>query len=69
MALTASLEQVGGALQKAQAAYDDTYKRLHTGNNNVVRLGQQLKKTARLQSKKEFSAALTEAVEENIDQE
>ena len=69
VALTASLEQVGGALQKAQAAYDDTYKRLHTGNNNVVRLGQQLKKTARLQSKKEFSAALTEAVEENIDQE
>lgn len=64
VALTASLEQVGGALQKAQAAYEDTYKRLHTGNNNVVRLGQQLKKTARLQSKKEFSAALTEAVEE-----
>ena len=64
VALTASLEQVGTALQKAQSAYDDTYKRLHTGNNNVVRLGQQLKKTARLQSKKEFSAALTEAVEE-----
>lgn len=69
VALTASLEQVGTALQKAQAAYDDTYKRLHTGNNNVVRLGQQLKKTARLQSKKEFSVALTEAVEEDIDQE
>lgn len=69
VALTASLEQVGGALQKAQAAYEDTYKRLHTGNNNVVRLGQQLKKTARLQSKKEFSAALTEAVEENTDEE
>ena len=65
VALTASLEQVGGALQKAQAAYEDTYKRLHTGNNNVVRLGQQLKKTARLHSKKEFSATLTEAVEEN----
>ncbi|MBR5821123.1 MAG: DNA recombination protein RmuC [Alistipes sp.] len=64
VALTASLEQVGTALQKAQSAYDDTYKRLHTGNNNVVRLGQQLKKTARLHSKKEFSAALTEAVEE-----
>ena len=64
VALTASLEQVGTALQKAQSAYDDTYKRLHTGNNNVVRLGQQLKKTARLQSKKEFSTALTEAVEE-----
>ena len=69
VALTASLEQVGTALQKAQTAYDDTYKRLHTGNNNMVRLGQQLKKTARLQSKKEFSAALTEAVEENEDEE
>ncbi|MBR5465398.1 MAG: DNA recombination protein RmuC [Alistipes sp.] len=64
VALTASLEQVGGALQKAQAAYEESYKRLHTGNNNIVRLGQQLKKTARLQSKKEFSAALTEAVDE-----
>ncbi len=69
VALTASLEQVGTALQKAQTAYDDTYKRLHTGNNNMVRLGQQLKKTARLQSKKEFSAALTEAVEENDTEE
>ena len=64
VSLTASLEQVGGALQKAQAAYEESYKRLHTGNNNIVRLGQQLKKTARLQSKKEFSAALTEAVDE-----
>lgn len=69
VALTASLEQVGTALQKAQAAYEDTYKRLHTGNNNVVRLGQQLKKTARLHSKKEFSTALTEAVEENETEE
>lgn len=69
VALTASLEQVGTALHKAQTAYDDTYKRLHTGNNNMVRLGQQLKKTARLQSKKEFSAALTEAVEENDTEE
>ncbi|MDO4759075.1 MAG: DNA recombination protein RmuC [Rikenellaceae bacterium] len=65
VALTASLEQVGASLSKAQAAYNDAHKRLTSGNNNIVRVGEQLKKTARLQSKKEFSAALSEAVEEN----
>lgn len=63
VALTASLEQVGGALQKAQAAYDDAHKRLTSGNNNIVRVGEQLKKSARLQTKKEFSAALQEKLE------
>lgn len=60
VAFTASLEGVGAALQKAQTAYEDAHKRLATGNNNLVRVGLQLKETARLQSKKEFSAALQE---------
>ncbi len=64
VAFSASLEGVGAALQKAQAAYDDAHKRLSTGNNNLVRVGLQLKETARLQSKKEFSAALQEQVED-----
>lgn len=63
VAFSSSLESVGAALQKAQAAYDDAHKRLSTGNNNLVRVGLQLKETARLQSKKEFSATLQEKVE------
>lgn len=63
VAFSSSLESVGAALQKAQAAYDDAHKRLSTGNNNLVRVGLQLKETARLQSKKEFSATLQEQVE------
>lgn len=64
VAFTSSLEGVGAALQKAQAAYDDAHKRLSTGNNNLVRVGLHLKETARLQSKKEFSAALQEKAEQ-----
>ena len=63
VAFTASLEGVGAALEKAQAAYADAHKRLATGNNNLVRVGLQLKETARLQSKKEFSNALQEQAE------
>ena len=40
MAFAASLEGVGQALDLARAKYDDAYKRLHTGNNNIVRTGE-----------------------------
>lgn len=60
VAFSASLETVGAALGKAQEAYADARKRLASGNNNLVRVGLQLKETARLQSKKAFSAALQE---------
>ena len=63
VAFTASLESVGTALGKAQEAYADARKRLASGNNNLVRVGLQLKETARLQSKKSFSAALQEQAE------
>ena len=63
VAFTASLESVGTALGKAQEAYADARKRLASGNNNLVRVGLQLKETARLQSKKSFSAALQEHAE------
>ena len=39
VAFTTSLEGVGAALGKAREAYDDAYKRLHTGNDNIVRTG------------------------------
>ena len=63
VAFTASLESVGTALGQAPEAYADARKRLASGNNNLVRVGLQLKETARLQSKKSFSAALQEQAE------
>ena len=60
VAFTASLEGVGAALGKARDAYDDAYKRLCTGNDNIVRVGERLRKTARLQTKRNHSAATLE---------
>ncbi len=57
-AFTTSLEGVGAALDKARDAYEDARKRLCTGNDNIVRVGMRLQKTARLQSKKQFSARM-----------
>ncbi len=66
-AFTTSLEGVGTALAKAHDAYEDAKKRLTSGNDNLVRVGLRLQKTAHLQSKRKFPAALTEAAEENQD--
>ena len=61
VAFSDSLEGVGAALDAAKLKYDDAYKRLHTGNNNVVRLGERLKKlglpTKKQQSSKILAAA------------
>lgn len=55
------LEGVGTALDAAKSKYDEAYKRLHTGNNNIVRLGERLKKlglpTKKQQSAKSLAAA------------
>ena len=60
VAFTSSLEGVGTALDKAHDAYDDAYKRLCTGNDNIVRVGERLRRTARLQTKKKHSARTLE---------
>lgn len=60
VAFTSSLEGVGSALDKAREAYDDAYKRLCTGNDNIVRVGERLRKTARLQTRKQHSARTLE---------
>ncbi len=60
VAFTSSLEGVGTALDKARDAYDDAYKRLCTGNDNIVRVGERLRKTARLQTRKQHSARTLE---------
>lgn len=57
-----SMEGVGKALGDAKAKYDDAYKRMHTGNNNIVRLGERLKKLG-LPTKKQQSAKALAAAE------
>ncbi|MDE5815339.1 MAG: DNA recombination protein RmuC, partial [Alistipes sp.] len=59
-AFATSLEGVGAALDKARDAYDDARKRLTSGNDNMLRVGMRLQKTASLQSKKQFPARLLE---------
>lgn len=68
VAFTESLEGVGAALDQARTKYDDAYKRLHTGNNNIVRLGERLRKLG-LPTKKRQSAKALEGAEPEIDTE
>ena len=58
---TEQLEGVGSALDTAKSKYDEAYKRLHTGNNNIVRLGERLKKLGLPTKKHQSSKALAEA--------
>ncbi len=51
----ASLEGVGTALDNAKVKYDDAYKRLCTGNDNIIRNGEKLRKLG-LPTKKQQSA-------------
>ena len=56
VAFTTALEGVGAGIDQARAKYDEAYKRLFTGNNNIVRTGERLRKlglpTSRRQSQK-----------------
>ncbi len=56
VAFTSALEGVGLSLEQARAKYDEAYKRLHTGKNNIVRTGERLRKlglpTAKRQSQR-----------------
>ncbi len=67
VAFTASLEGVGAALDKARASYDDAYKRLCTGNRNIIRVGEELREKARLQTKRKHSARTLELAERDTD--
>ena len=60
VAFTSSLEGVGTALEKARDAYEDAHKRLCTGNDNIIRVGERLRKTARLQPKRQHAARTLE---------
>lgn len=67
VAFTASLEGVGTALDKARDAYDDAYKRLCTGNDNIIRVGERLRKTARLQTKRQHAVRTLEIAGSDAD--
>ena len=60
VAFTSSLEGVGQALDLARTKYDDAYKRLHTGNNNIVRTGERLRRLGLPTSKRPSQQLLDE---------
>ena len=66
-AFTDSLEVVGTALDKARDAYEDAHKRLCTGNDNIIRVGERLRKTARLQTKRQHAARTLEIAGSDTD--
>lgn len=59
VAFTSSLENVGLSLDKARDAYTDAYKRLCTGNDNIIRSGERLRQLG-LPTKKRHSARTLE---------
>ena len=63
------LEGVGSALDTAKSRYDEAYKRLHTGNNNIVRLGERLKKLGRPTKKQQSARSLAAADVASEDEE
>lgn len=62
VAFTASLENVGLSLDKARDAYSDAYKRLCTGNDNIIRSGERLRRLG-LPTKRRHSARTLEAAD------
>ena len=60
---TTALEGVGTELDQARAKYDEAYKRLHTGNNNIVRLGERLRKLSAATEPKRMPKSLLEDYE------
>lgn len=67
VAFTSSLEGVGASLAKARESYDDAYKRLLTGNDNVARVGERLVKL-RLPTKKRLAQQTLDAAELDADE-
>lgn len=71
VAFTASLEGVGLSLDKAREAYADAYKRLCTGNDNIIRSGERLRRLG-LPTKKRPSARtleLTDYLDPELEEE
>ena len=60
---TSALEGIGSGLEQARARYDEAFKRLHTGNNNIVRLGEKLRKLG-VPAKRTLPKSLTQDLDE-----
>lgn len=60
VAFVGALEGVGQSLDKARTSYDEAYKRLCTGNNNAIRLGERMRDMG-LPTKKQQSARALDA--------
>ena len=65
VAFTGSLENVGASLDRARSAYDDAYKRLSRGNDNIVRVGERLRKLG-LPTKRRQSVRALDMAEESV---
>ena len=62
VAFTTTLEGVGTSIEQAQAKYEEAYKRLCKGNNNIIRVGEKLRKLG-LPTTKKQSAKIIELSE------
>ena len=62
-AFVADLQKVGAKLKDAQSAYDDAEKRLSTGNGNVIRQAEMLRKLG-VKATKVLPAALVDAAQD-----
>ncbi|MBE6186704.1 MAG: DNA recombination protein RmuC [Rikenellaceae bacterium] len=60
VAFTSALEGVGAGLDQARAKYDEAYKRLCKGNNNIVRVGEKLRKLGLPTSKRQSARLIDE---------
>jgi len=60
VAFVGALEGVGQSLDRARTSYDEAYKRLCTGNDNIIRSGERLRKLG-LPTKKQQSARALDA--------
>lgn len=66
VAFTSALEGVGASLDQARTKYDEAFKRLSTGNNNIIRVGEKLRKLG-LPTTKRQSARLVEECDADED--
>lgn len=64
VAFVTALENLGQSLEKAQSSYDEAYKRLCTGNDNIIRSGERLRKLGLPTKKQQTSRAIAAAGEE-----
>jgi DNA recombination protein RmuC len=67
VAFTSALEGVGSSLSQAQTKYEEAYKRLCNGNNNLIRVGENMRKLG-LPTTKRHSARILELSQEDNDQ-